>query len=182
MSMEQEEAKRAMDGLAREVHGIYGQHAAEAGLKTPKWEELPEPAKGISRDISRLVLVKMHEAYNEGVKLGQAEKAVTGAEKAVDAIEKSTVAIPLPRSWGAKEALEFVSGAKPHLEELLDKAFAAKRASPIGKGLDAAISRLTEKMAVDVFAEDPELMAKLRRIVETELARFLLSDPENAED
>ena len=170
MSVEQKEAMAVMDVLAREIHGIYGQHAAEAGLKTPSWEDLPDKARAVSRDMAKLVVSKMQEAYDKGT------KSKPPVEHA------STVQIPLPKSWSAEEALRFGKGVKPVIEDLvnglLPKLKDAKRISPIGKGLDDALSKITEEIAVEVVKENPEIRAKLRQIVEGELTRFISDDDE----
>lgn len=165
-NVEQEEAKKAIDCLAREIHGIYGQHAAEAGLRTPKWEDLPEPAKQISRDIGKLTLTKMMEAHQQGVD-------IKTELKKIETVERPAIAIPLPKSWTPKDALDFIKGAKPEIEEFVHNTITAKRTSPVAKGLDAAVSRITEKVALDVMAENPEILAKIRQVVEAELMNFI---------
>ena len=170
MSVEQEEAQKALDELAREIHGIYGTHAATGGLKTPKWEELPDRAKAISRDISRLVLSKMQEAYAEG------KKSSLPPAPADEAKISQPFTIPLPKSWSVDDAIKFVEGLKPRVDDILKKISAMKSSSPIGRGLNDAISKVTEKLALDVLTETPELMSKLRQVVEGELARFLSDD------
>lgn len=167
-NMEKVEAQQAIDQLAREIHGIYGQHAAEAGLKTPKWEEIPESAKGISRDISRLVLSKMQEAYTEGSK--------------AHPLPEAKVVHPV-KPWDPEDLLKFVDGLKPKIDDLIERVADEKRMrpSPMGKGLDAAISRLVEKITLDVMAENPEMLVKLRQIVEGELTQFLSDDDDKKE-
>lgn len=169
MNVEQEEAQKALDQLAREIHGIYGTHAAEGGFKTPKWEELPDRAKAISRDISRLVLSKMQEAYAEG------RKSTPPAPEGETKISQPFT-IPLPKSWSVEDAMKFIEGLKPRVDDVLQQISAMKSTSPIGKGLSDALSRVTEKIVIDVLADAPELMSKLRQVVEGELVRFLSGD------
>lgn len=158
--MEKEEAKRVLDELAREIHGIYGQHATEAGLKTPKWEELPESAKRISRDISRLVLAKMQEAYNEGKKVS----LEAGASPPP----------PVQRPPASEEVLKAISDLKSEIEKI--GVIRQVAASPIVRGLNEAVSKLTEKLALEIISENPELLSKLRQVAEAELVRFLSYD------
>ena len=169
MNVEQEEAQKALDQLAREIHGIYGTHAAEGGVKTPKWEELPDRAKAISRDISRLVLSRMQEADSEGRK--SAPPAPADETKI-----SQPFTIPLPKSWSVEDAMKLIEGLKPRVDDVLQQISAMKSTSPIGKGLSDALSRVTEKIVIDVLADAPELMSKLRQVVEGELVRFLSGD------
>lgn len=159
-NVEQEEAKKVVDELAREIHGIYGQHAAEAGLRTPKWEELPEAAKGISRDMAKFTLSKMMEIH------------VKSAEKKV---ELQAPPIALPKSWTPKEALEFVDGIQPKVDAFIEKISDEKRMSPLAKGIDEALAKMTERITLGLVADDQEILARLQAIVQRELA-LLLSD------
>jgi hypothetical protein len=156
---ELEEAKRVLDQLAREVHGIYGAHAAEAGLNAPKWEELPESAKGISRDISRLILAKMQEAYNEGKK----------------ASFKAEVTAPVPKSWSPDDAIRVLDAIKPKLEDIISRIGEERRTvnSPFDRGIHEAIFLFTQKLALETISESHELASKLRQAVEAELGQFL---------
>lgn len=158
MNVEQEEAKKALESLAREIHGIYGQHAAEKGLTAPRWEDLPDSAKAISRDISRLVLAKMQEAYLEGRKSAPPEPA-----------EKQRV----PDAFPFALSLEKILGDLGTLaSRTVDQVAGAVRRSPISLGLDAAISKVIEKVALDVISSDEALIARIREVVESELGEY----------
>jgi hypothetical protein len=171
-NLEQEEAKKVLDQLAREIHGIYGQHAVEAGLKTPKWEELPEPAKRISRDIARLTLTKMVEAHIEGAGLKDAPR------KPVEELPKVDrhATLQLPKSWSAEEALHFVKGIGPEIEKIVSQVADAKRPNPVEKGLNRALAKVTESIALTVLQESPGLTTRLRQIVEGELMHSIVGD------
>jgi hypothetical protein len=167
-NVEQEEAKKALDSLAREIHGIYGQHAAESGLKTPKWEDLPEGAKMISRDIARLAFSKMVEAQLESAETRQIQTA-----------ERSGLNIPLPKSWSAKEAIEFVKGVKPEVDEIINRILTERIPNPVAKGIDKALEALAERTAIGIISNNDDILTKLHSTIEDEIRR-LLDDKEEA--
>lgn len=169
MNVEQEEAKKIVDKLAREIHGIYGQHATEAGFKTPKWEELPDPAKGISLDMARFTLTKMQEAYSEGLK-------VAGEKKHVP---ETPTASP-SRSWSPADISKLTEDLVPRLKGLIEHVESAKR-GPVGTGLDRAVAKLVESLALTVIQETPEMLSKIRGIVESQLNQFLAIDTDGEE-
>lgn len=159
-NVEQEEAKKVVDELAREIHGIYGQHATEVGLKTPKWEELSDSAKRVSRDMAKFMLLKMAEVESS-------------RSKKTEVVEKPSLAIPLPKSWTKQEAVEFVKEVKPEIEGLIDKFTVSREESPVAKGIDEAIAKVTERIALGLIADDESVMEKLKSIVDAEIDRLL---------
>jgi hypothetical protein len=166
--MEQEEAIKAMDRLAREIHEIYGKHAEQMGLHTPGWEELPDNAKAVPRSISKLVLLKMQEAYAEGSK-------VKGQQKEAKRAEESPASTSTPTAWSTEDAAKLIERVKPLFDDTVEKMRDAKRESPFLDGLDIFIRKLSERSCETVLEENPEINNRIQRVASDYLMSFMES-------
>jgi len=170
VNVEQEEARAVMDKLAAEIHGVYIQHAERIGIKAPAWDVIPDSERGLCRDIARVIMSKVGQAYTEGQSAGKST------------LPKIDVPITMPKTWTAEDAKSVVKEIAVHLAGVIDKIADLKsieNRQPVVEGIDAAIVNICEKMVFEAFEEKPELKTKLKeRVVDSLMNVFFGEDEE----
>jgi hypothetical protein len=153
---ERKEALAAIDTVAAEIHAEYAKVGEQTGHKLPAWEDVPESARAMPRTLARLMLSKMEAVYSQATE--KARKEAAAAPPAPPA------AAPAKESLGDKAI--FFENLTKLIEEaatrLIDKQADAKEGNPVNQGIDNAIRKLVEKLAVDVMVADEDLQAMLK--------------------
>lgn len=171
MNVEQDEARAAMDKLAAEIHGVYIEHAKRIGIEAPRWDKMGDNEKTICRDIARLVLGKMTEAYLSG-------------QSKPPPPPKVDIPITMPKTWTAEDAKSVVKEIAIRVAESIDRFFKAKEVSsnleerqPVIEGIDDAVFAVSKECALEAFKENPELRSKLNeRVVDGLMSAFFPSE------
>jgi DNA-binding ferritin-like protein len=122
------------------------------------------------------MLSKMETIYDEATK-----KANKLAEERL-----ASSAPPPPPAAAAKESVAEKAAAlealTKHVEaavaRLIDKQADAREGNPINQGIDAAIRKVVENLAVGVMVDDQELQAALKEQITTALKDGLFGDKE----
>lgn len=151
---ERQEALAAIDVIAKEIHEEYAKVGAQTGHKLPAWEDIPEQAKAMPRTLARLTLSKMEKVYLETV-----EKAKTAAKEEV---AKSMPAKPETLGDKAVVLKDLAKHVEEAVKRLMDKQADLEAPNPFEEGIDSAIRKISEKIAVDIMVGDEELQAKLK--------------------
>jgi hypothetical protein len=165
---ERKEALAAIDVIAAEIHAEYAKVGEQTGHKLPAWENVPEEAKAMPRTLARLMLSKMERVYMEA------------SEKAKAAVKEET-AKTVPKESLAEKAVVFKDLAKfveDAVDRVMKKDAELKAPNPFEEGIDNAIRKISEKIAVDIMVGDPELQAKLKENIEEALKVGLFGDKE----
>lgn len=166
---ERREALAAIDVIAAEIHAEYAKVGEQTGHKLPAWENVPEEAKAMPRTLARLMLSKMERVYLEA-----SEKAKTAAkdEAAKTAPPKESLA---EKAGVVKELAKHVEDA---VKRLMDKQADLETANPFEEGIDNAIRKISEKIAVDIMVADEDLQEKLKQNISEALRVGLFGDKE----
>lgn len=170
---EKSEALAAIDVIAAEIHEEYRKVGETTGHKLPTWEDLPNEARSMSRTLARLTLSKMERVYLEAC-----DKAKKGFDEKLAALPKPAAApAPAPAlpPINIEKTLDAIS---LKFKDALLTWGETKDGNPLEQGIDNAIRKFAEKLALDVLASSPELMSKLRDSVAEALTNGLLGDKE----
>jgi hypothetical protein len=170
---ERKEALAAIDIVAAEIHAEYAKVGEQTGHKLPSWEDVPEAAKAMPRTLARLMLSKMEKVYLETYeKMSKAAATATPAPPA---------AAPAKESLGDKAKLleGITKGVEEAVARLIDKQAVAKEGNPFAQGVDAAIKKITEKLAIDVLVADQELQDRIKEQVTKMLETGLFGDEDH---
>jgi soluble cytochrome b562 len=166
---ERKEALAAIDVIAAEIHAEYAKVGEQTGHKLPAWEDVPESAKAMPRTLARLMLSKMERVYLEA-----SEKAKTAAkeEAAKTANPKETIG---EKAAAFKDLAKYVEDA---VSRVMTKSEELKAPNPFEEGIDNAIRKIAEKIAVDIMVADEELQEKLKQNIAETLRVGLFGDKE----
>lgn len=179
---ERSEALNAIDVIASEIHSEYMKVAEQTGHKLASWDKIPEEAKGMCRTLARLTLSKMEKVYLEARE--KIEKDVTvDVNKKLRAEYEAMVSKAAPAAVPAKslsldDAGKFLEVIKTKVLEALTVHADLKNGNPLEQGIDNAIRKFSESLAIDVLRENPELQSKLKENVGEALMSGLLGDKE----
>jgi hypothetical protein len=167
---ERKEALAAIDVIAAEIHAEYAKVGEQTGHKLPAWEDVPESARAMPRTLARLMLSKMETVYSQAF-----EKAKAATK------EEAAKAPPAKESLGEKAVVlkDLAKYVEKSVSDLMDKQALLEDVNPIEDGIDSAIKKISEKMAVDILVADEELQAKLKENITEALRSGLFGDKED---
>lgn len=169
---EKKEALEAIDVIAAEIHEEYRKVGAAGGHKLPAWEKLPDEARSMSRTIARLCLSKMERVYMEA-----RDNATKNFEEKLASLPKTAPA-PAAPSKPPVDLEKTLDAISIKFKDALVSWGEAKEGNPLEQGIDNAIRKFAEKLAIDVLSGSPELMEKVRDSVAEALTRGLLGEKE----
>lgn len=170
---EKQEALNAIDVVAAEVHAEYVRVGEQQGHKLPAWDKMPEEAKGMARTIARLMLSKMERVYMEA-----RDNATKNFEEKLASLPKAQPG-PAPVAPKSPEQVNaLIESVTKQIKGVLMDWDAIKTGNPVEQGIDNAIRLFSERMAIEVLKESPELQAKLKESVAEMLTSGLLGDKE----
>jgi len=122
------------------------------------------------RTLARLMLAKMETVYSQAFEKAKKETAAT--------TPAPPAAAPAKESLGDKAKLleSITKGIEEAVARLIDKQAVAKEGNPFARGVDAAIQKITEKLAIDVLVADEEIQNRIKEQVTAALETGLFGE------